>query len=244
MALPLKRNLPSLDDYEEEFIVDNFPNEREDDYEEEYDNSNSLEDSLEEKIEDDVLVQDLTDEDFINPYIEDSSPQEEIEEDSKEDDVKSNKKPLSFNFSHLKDNIKFFKKEKKEKKEKSDSELNFNPKKIIGIIAIIIILLFGIFKVLGINSSPKETKIESIVKFKFQKEEYSGIVFEINSKENKTVNIQRIYKDSNNRIILCETGAKEVYKDKEMTLFAECVNNVEDVKDTNKNLITDNITEE
>lgn len=262
MALPSKRGLPSLDSLppiEEDFAIEeNFSPVEKEIYsnEEEFIPVN---DNFEE--DDSVPLTDLDfeeDEDFINPYTEqeDNVEYEDNDEyDYYEEDSNASAKS-SFNFSLIKEKLpkinlkKIFEKKdkseisKKKNNKKEKSELSFNPKLIIGIITGVIILLFVLLKLFG-GSSSKAPDISKIVEYEFVKEESDGVVFEVSSKENTIVNIQRIFLDKNNRYILCETGPQEVYKEKQrMTLFARCTNDVEPVKNTTKNLVKDNIVKE
>ena len=88
----------------------------------------------------------------------------------------------------------------------------------------------------------KENKTD--VNYTFKKETSNGIIFEVTSEHSAKINLQRAFYDPKGNIVVCESGDIEIIKGKQ-DVFAECVNNREgtDIKDTEKNLIKDNLIE-
>ncbi len=116
--------------------------------------------------------------------------------------------------------------------------MKFNPKIVIGIVGLVVIVSFIIFKTF--LSKPQESNNYSL---KYIKDEYSGVVFNIKSNKNSKVKIQRVYKEDDGTLVVCETEEQELLKDQDTEVFASCLNNTEDVKDTNKRMIEDSIVE-
>ena len=96
------------------------------------------------------------------------------------------------------------------------------------------------------ETTPKveQTESKTDVKYTFKKETSNGIIFEVTSEHSTKINLQRAFYDSKGNIVVCESGDIEIIKGKQ-DVFAECVNNKEstDIKDTDKNLIKDNLIE-
>ena len=154
-------------------------------------------------------------------------------------------KKINFNFNIEK--IKEFKKIKIPK----FNNINYNNllsfkklsyKTIITIIVIIIIGLFIICKLLFGKAESQNNNLSEL-SYKFKNEEYQGIVFTVKSNQETKINLQRIYKETNGNLVLCETGEKDIEKDVEQEVFLTCLNNTEDILDTSKKLIKDNIME-
>ena len=71
-----------------------------------------------------------------------------------------------------------------------------------------------------------------------------SLLCNIKSNKNSKVKIQRVYKEDNGTLVVCETEEEqELLKDQYTEVFAFCLNNTEDVKDTNKKMIEDSIVE-
>ena len=180
----------------------------------------------------------LTDDDFIEENnIEKTKEKEEdtilpnkIEDNSKIQDDESNEKSKKINFNFNIEKIKEFKFKK------------MSYKTIITIIVIIIIGLFIISKLLFGKAESQNNNLSEL-SYKFKNEEYQGIVFTVKSNQETKINLQRIYKETNGNLVLCETGEKDIEKDVEQEVFLTCLNNTEDILDTSKKLIKDNITE-
>lgn len=195
----------------------------------------------------------LTDDDFIEENnIEkikekDTILPNKIEDNStiQDDESKEESKKINFNFNIEK--IKEFKKIKIPK----FNNINYNNllsfkklsyKTIITIIVIIIIGLFIISKLLFGKAESQNNNLSEL-SYKFKNEEYQGIVFTVKSNQETKINLQRIYKETNGNLVLCETGEKDIEKDVEQEVFLTCLNNTEDILDTSKKLIKDNIME-
>jgi hypothetical protein len=197
----------------------------------------------------------LTDDDFIEENnIEKIKEKEEdailpnkIEDRSKLQDDESKKESKKINFNFNIEKIKEFKKIKIPK----FNNINYNNllsfkklsyKTIITIIVIIIIGLFIISKLLFGKAESQNNNLSEL-SYKFKNEEYQGIVFTVKSNQETKINLQRIYKETNGNLVLCETGEKDIEKDVEQEVFLTCLNNTEDILDTSKKLIKDNIME-
>ena len=197
----------------------------------------------------------LTDDDFIEENnIEkikekDTILPNKIEDNStiQDDESKEESKKINFNFNIEK--IKEFK--FKKIKIPKFNNINYNNllsfkkmsyKTIITIIVIIIIGLFIISKLLFGKAESQNNNLSEL-SYKFKNEEYQGIVFTVKSNQETKINLQRIYKETNGNLVLCETGEKDIEKDVEQEVFLTCLNNTEDILDTSKKLIKDNIME-
>lgn len=239
MSLPRKKNLaplPEIENYSSQEQIIQTP---------------QGEDLIEE-VEDDIITTELTDEDFLIA--------ENVENNNKDEDVKeeiAEERPV-ISETILSSLIAPDKKEKKQikmpklkfksfdlfknmKKQdiSSNNSLKFNPKIVIGIVGLFVIVSFIIFKTF--RSEPQESNNYSL---KYIKDEYSGVVFNIKSNKNSKVKIQRVYKEDNGTLVVCETEEEqELLKDQYTEVFASCLNNTEDVKDTNKKMIEDSIVE-
>lgn len=197
----------------------------------------------------------LTDDDFIEENNLEKNKEKEvdailpnkIEDISKLQDDESKKESKKINFNFNIEKIKEFKKIKIPK----FNNINYNNllsfkklsyKTIITIIVIIIIGLFIISKLLFGKAESQNNNLSEL-SYKFKNEEYQGIVFTVKSNQETKINLQRIYKETNGNLVLCETGEKDIEKDVEQEVFLTCLNNTEDILDTSKKLIKDNIME-
>ena len=200
-------------------------------------------------------IQELTDDDFIdtNSDFEQVEPEEPVyaQETIGYEEVKHESKP---------------KKEKKGRikpqKKKFNFNFNFDYKKlnkkhyfIIGGVFLAFIIIFVTISLLtkpkentnnNTNEAPKTEQKEnkSEVKYKFKKETSGGIIFEVSSNKSTKINLQRLFYDNKGNIIVCESGDIEIIKGSQ-EVFSECLNNREstDIKDTDKNLLKDNLIE-
>lgn len=239
MSLPRKKNLASLPE------IENYSSQ------EQIIQTPQGEDLIEE-VEDDIITTELTDEDFlIAENVENNNKDEDVKEEIAEErpviseiipssliapDKKEKKqiKMPKFKFK----SFDLFKNMKKQDIS-SNNSLKFNPKIVIGIVGLFVIVSFIIFKTF--RSEPQESNNYSL---KYIKDEYSGVVFNIKSNKNSKVKIQRVYKEDNGTLVVCETEEEqELLKDQYTEVFASCLNNTEDVKDTNKKMIEDSIVE-
>lgn len=202
-------------------------------------------------------IQELTDDDFIN----DNSDFEPVESSSyvAQDEFEEVHKPEKI--EEVKSEPK---KEKKGRIKPKKKKFNFNfdykklNKKHYFIIAGVFTAFLIIFVTISLLMKPKEetnnntdstpkveqTETKSNVKYKFKKETSGGIIFEVTSEHSTKINLQRAFYDSKGNIVVCESGDIEIIKGKQ-DVFAECVNNKEstDIKDTEQNLIKDNLIE-
>lgn len=115
-------------------------------------------------------------------------------------------------------------------------------KKIIIIISAVIIGLFLIGKI----SHPSHSSItenNKDISYHYKREEYNGIVFSAKAKKDMIAKFQRVYKEKNENIVLCETDNLELSQNHEQEVFLTCMNNTEDIKNTNHKKITDNALE-
>jgi len=212
------------------------------------------EDSLIEEVSDNVVAQELTDEDFF--IAENNIKDQETNNEQKEENLiefpsqsidlekKKEEKPKlnlpkpklpKFNFDKLRN---LFSRGKKQDI-LTKSSLNFNPKIVIGLIGILIVLIFIGSKF--ITKKPTENNNYSL---QYVKDEYSGVVFNVKYNKNATVKVQRVYKEPNGTLVVCETEENiELLKDQETEVFASCLNNTEDVIDSNKKMIEDSVIE-
>lgn len=200
-------------------------------------------------------IQELTDDDFIdtNSDFEQVEPEEPVyaQETIGYEEVKPEPK---------------HKKEKKGRikpqKKKFNFNFNFDYKKlnkkhyfIIGGVFLAFIIIFVTISLLtkpkentnnNTNEAPKTEQKEnkSEVKYKFKKETSGGIIFEVSSNKSTKINLQRLFYDNKGNIIVCESGDIEIIKGSQ-EVFSECLNNREstDIKDTDKNLLKDNLIE-
>ncbi len=204
-------------------------------------------------------IQELTDDDFINdgsdfeqvePSESSSYVQDEIEEIPEPEQIEEVKsKP---------------KKEKKGRIKPKKKKFNFNfdykklTKKHYFIISGVFVAFLIAFVAISLLIKPKDntdnnaetttqvvqTENKTDVKYKFKKETSNGIIFEVTSEHSTKINLQRAFYDSKGNIVVCESGDIEIIKGSQ-DVFAECVNDKEgtDIKDTEKNLIKDNLIE-
>lgn len=244
MSLPKKGkfDLPPLDLEEEDSKV--LPDINSISYDEDF--------ILEEEILEDDSIQELSDSDFginqneevlVNNSI-DTIPNEDLQDNQVNDDLEQYKNveeqediPIKKKVSIL---LQSFKKPSIKKLNIEIFKNNKNTKLLI-LPAIVIFVLFGTLKIFKNTSWSSNMMKNSSDKFSFVKEEYSGVVFKIKPNSSHKVNIQRIYKESNGNVVLCETGQQEVTKDKEQEMFAECLNPIEEVKGTSKTKVLDNL---
>lgn len=240
MSLPQRKKnlLPSLDSIDQnENNVENLT-----------DNNDLEEFSL-------IETEMLTDDDFIEENNIEKIKEKDIilpnkiEDNSKiqDDESKEESKKINFNFNIEK--IKEFKFKKIEIPKFNNINYNnllslkkMSYKTIITIIVIIIIGLFIISKLLFGKAESQNNNLSEL-SYKFKNEEYQGIVFTVKSNQETKINLQRIYKETNGNLVLCETGEKDIEKDVEQEVFLTCLNNTEDILDTSKKLIKDNIME-
>lgn len=158
-------------------------------------------------------------------------PIKEEETNSKEKSTKNNntnKKKLNLNLSKIP--IPVFKFPK------------ISYKKIIIIISAVIIGLFLIGKISHPSHSSITEKNKDI-SYHYKREEYNGIVFSAKAKKDMIAKFQRVYKEKNENIVLCETDNLELSQNHEQEVFLTCMNNTEDIKNTNHKKITDNALE-
>lgn len=204
-------------------------------------------------------IQELTDDDFINdnsdfeqvePNESSSYVQDEIEEVPELEEIEEVKSTP--------------KKEKKGRIKPKKKKFNFSfdykklTKKHYFIISGVFVAFLIVFVAISLLMKPKEntdnstettpkveqTESKTDVKYNFKKETSNGIIFEVTSEHSTKINLQRAFYDSKGNIVVCESGDIEIIKGKQ-DVFAECVNNKEstDIKDTDKNLIKDNLIE-
>lgn len=204
-------------------------------------------------------IQELTDDDFINynsdfeqvePNESSSYVQDEIEEVPEPEEIEEVKSTP--------------KKEKKGRIKPKKKKFNFSfdykklTKKHYFIISGVFVAFLIAFVAISLlmkskentdNSTETTPKVEQTesktdVKYTFKKETSNGIIFEVTSEHSTKINLQRAFYDSKGNIVVCESGDIEIIKGKQ-DVFAECVNNKEstDIKDTDKNLIKDNLIE-
>lgn len=204
-------------------------------------------------------IQELTDDDFINgnsdfeqvePNETSSHVQDEIEEVPEPEEIEEVKSTP--------------KKEKKGRIKPKKKKFNFSfdykklTKKHYFIISGVFVAFLIAFVAISLLMKPKDdtdNNTESTpqveqkenktdVKYTFKKETSNGIIFEVTSEHSAKINLQRAFYDPKGNIVVCESGDIEIIKGKQ-DVFAECVNNREgtDIKDTEKNLIKDNLIE-
>ena len=199
-----------------------------------------------EEVEELDEIQELTDSDFIDdnsdfeqveleqspPYIQDNPIQTEpTHEDTEE--IKPKKKKFNFDYKKLNKKHYF----------------------IIGGVFALFLIIFVAFTLLTkpknetnnnaeTTAKVEQTENKSDIKFTFKKETSGGIIFEVTSDKSAKINLQRAFYDAKGNIVVCESGDIEIIKGSQ-DVFAECVNNKEntDIKDTEKNLIKDNLIE-
>lgn len=116
-------------------------------------------------------------------------------------------------------------------------------KKIIIIISAAIIGLFLIGKISSRPSSHSIMGKNKDISYHYKREEYNGIVFSAKAKKDMIAKFQRVYKEKNENIVLCETDNVELSQNHEQEVFLTCMNNTEDIKNTNHKKITDNALE-
>ena len=204
-------------------------------------------------------IQELTDDDFINgnsdfeqvePNESSSYVQDEIEEVTEPEEIEEVKSTP--------------KKEKKGRIKPKKKKFNFSfdykklTKKHYFIISGVFVAFLIAFVSISLLMKPKDntdnntestpqveqTENKTDVKYKFKKETSNGIIFEVTSEHSAKINLQRAFYDPKGNIVVCESGDIEIIKGKQ-DVFAECANNREgtDIKDTEKNLIKDNLIE-
>ena len=204
-------------------------------------------------------IQELTDDDFINgnsdfeqvePNESSSYVQDEIEEVTEPEEIEEVKSTP--------------KKEKKGRLKPNKKKFNFSfdykklTKKHYFIISGVFVAFLIAFVSISLLMKPKDntdnntestpqveqTENKTDVKYKFKKETSNGIIFEVTSEHSAKINLQRAFYDPKGNIVVCESGDIEIIKGKQ-DVFAECANNREgtDIKDTEKNLIKDNLIE-
>lgn len=243
MPLP-KRKLPSLD---------NDLNLQSDDFNEDFEQ-----------------IQDLTDEDFL-PIDEQKSEIKDSEiKHIGYEEVREDKAPEKTKEKEQTDNNE--KKGKIKQKQNKASEVlkklsnnisNFDYTKlnrkhyiIIGSVFTCFILLFILLSLINKpksntkennnskHNTEKVSKNNSKIKYTFKKDVSNGIIFDVVTEKSTKINLQRLFKDNNGNIIVCESGDIEITKGSQ-EVFAECLNNREssDVKNTDKKLIKDNLVE-
>lgn len=204
-------------------------------------------------------IQELTDDDFINensdfeqvePNESSSYVQDEIEEVPEPEEIEEVKSTP--------------KKEKKGRIKPKKKKFNFSfdykklTKKHYFIISGVFVAFLIAFVAISLLMKPKDNtdnntestpqveqkENKTDVKYTFKKETSNGIIFEVTSEHSAKINLQRAFYDPKGNIVVCESGDIEIIKGKQ-DVFAECVNNREgtDIKDTEKNLIKDNLIE-
>lgn len=189
----------------------------------------------EENLDDDFveISEDETEsENNIEEPIKEKETTTESENNSKEKSTKNNnntnKKKLNLNLSKIPIPVLKFPK--------------ISYKKIIIIISAIIIGLFLIGKISHPTHSSITEKNKDI-SYHYKREEYNGIVFSAKAKKDMIAKFQRVYKEKNGNIVLCETDNLELSQNHEQEVFLTCMNNTEDIKNTNHKKITDNALE-
>ena len=204
-------------------------------------------------------IQELTDDDFIN----DNSDFEQVEPNESSSYVKDEieEVPEPEEIEEVKSTPK---KEKKGRIKPKKKKFNFSfdykklTKKHYFIISGVFVAFLISFVSISLLMKPKDNtdnntestpQVEQIenktdVKYKFKKETSNGIIFEVTSEHSAKINLQRAFYDPKGNIVVCESGDIEIIKGKQ-DVFAECANNREgtDIKDTEKNLIKDNLIE-
>lgn len=204
-------------------------------------------------------IQELTDDDFIN----DNSDFEQVEPNESSSYVQEEieKVPEPEEIEEVKSTPK---KEKKGRIKPKKKKFNFSfdykklTKKHYFIISGVFVAFLIAFVAISLLMKPKDntdnntestpkveqTENKTDVKYKFKKETSNGIIFEVTSEHSAKINLQRAFYDPKGNIVVCESGDIEIIKGKQ-DVFAECVNNREgtDIKDTEKNLIKDNLIE-
>lgn len=204
-------------------------------------------------------IQELTDDDFIN----DNSDFEQVEPNESssyvQDEIEEVPEP-----EEIEEVKSIPKKEKKGRIKPKKKKFNFSfdykklTKKHYFIISGVFVAFLIAFVAISLLMKPKEntdnstettpkveqTESKTDVKYTFKKETSNGIIFEVTSEHSTKINLQRAFYDSKGNIVVCESGDIEIIKGKQ-DVFAECVNNKEstDIKDTDKNLIKDNLIE-
>ncbi len=204
-------------------------------------------------------IQELTDDDFIN----DNSDFEQVEPNETasyvQDEIEEMPEP-----EEIEEVKSTPKKEKKGRIKPKKKKFNFSfdykkfTKKHYFIISGVFVAFLIAFVAISLLMKPKDntdnntestTKVEQTenktdVKYTFKKETSNGIIFEVTSEHSAKINLQRAFYDPKGNIVVCESGDIEIIKGKQ-DVFAECVNNREgtDIKDTEKNLIKDNLIE-
>lgn len=200
-------------------------------------------------------VQELTDDDFIN----DNSDFEQVEQNESstyvQDEIEEMPEP-----EEIEEVKSIPKKEKKGRIKPKKKKFNFSfdykklTKKHYFIISGVFVAFLIAFVAISLLMKPKDntestpqveqTENKTDVKYKFKKETSNGIIFEVTSEHSAKINLQRAFYDPKGNIVVCESGDIEIIKGKQ-DVFAECVNNREgtDIKDTEKNLIKDNLIE-
>lgn len=236
MALPPKMNrgLPPLPPSEEpdtslENEIGEFPLEEEE-------GISFVGNESEENLEDDFveISEEKDNTDFETNIEEEPFKKDEYTEsetNSKEKSTKNNntnKKKLNLNLSKIPIPVLKFPK--------------ISYKKIIIIISAIIIGFFLIGKI----SHPSHSSItenNKDISYHYKREEYNGIAFSAKAKKDMIAKFQRVYKEKNGNIVLCETDNLELSQNHEQEVFLTCMNNTEDVKNTNHKKIIDNALE-
>ena len=201
-----------------------------------------------EEVEELDEIQELTDSDFLD----DNSDFEQVELEQSPPYIQD--EPIQTEPTH-EDTEEIESKPKKEKKGRIKSKkkkFNFDYKKLNKKHFLIIFVTFTLLtkpKNETNNNAETTAKVEqtenkSDIKFTFKKETSGGIIFEVTSDKSAKINLQRAFYDAKGNIVICESGDIEIIKGSQ-DVFAECVNNKEntDIKDTEKNLIKDNLIE-
>lgn len=204
-------------------------------------------------------IQELTDDDFIN----DNSDFEQVESNESssyvQDEIEEVPEP-----EEIEEVKSTPKKEKKGRIKPKKKKFNFSfdykklTKKHYFIISGVFVAFLIAFVSISLLMKPKDntdnntestpqveqTENKTDVKYKFKKETSNGIIFEVTSEHSAKINLQRAFYDPKGNIVVCESGDIEIIKGKQ-DVFAECANNREgtDIKDTEKNLIKDNLIE-
>lgn len=211
-----------------------------------------------EEVEELDEIQELTDSDFLD----DNSDFEQVELEQSPPYIQD--EPIQTESTH-EDTEEIKSKPKKEKKGRikpKKKKFNFDYKKlnkkhyfIIGGVFALFLIIFVTFTLLTkptnetnnnaeTTAKVEQTENKSDIKFTFKKETSGGIIFEVTSDKSAKINLQRAFYDAKGNIVICESGDIEIIKGSQ-DVFAECVNNKEntDIKDTEKNLIKDNLIE-
>lgn len=200
-------------------------------------------------------IQELTDDDFLN----DSSDFEQVEPSESssyvQDEIEEAPEPEEIEEVKSKP-----KKEKKGRIKPKKKKFDYKKltKKHYFIISGVFVTFLIAFVAISLLMKPKDntdnnteattqvvqTENKTDVKYKFKKETSNGIIFEVTSEHSAKINLQRAFYDAKGNIVVCESGDIEIIKGSQ-DVFAECVNNKEgtDIKDTEKNLIKDNLIE-